>query len=99
VIRVGVVIEGRHQTRPPDASLFFRRFLFLDCHVFQFARFENIAAFLAFDIFGFFIARDDPHPRMLALFWSHFLLGQRRRLARRHKRAECSSLEREYFSN
>ena len=74
---------GRYQVRSP--SLFFGLFLFFDRHVFQFAGFENVPAFLAFHIFGFFVAGDDLYLGMLALLGTDFLLRRLRRLAKRHK--------------
>jgi hypothetical protein len=70
------------RTRP---SLFLRFFLLFDCHVLQFTGFENIPTFLAFHVFGFLVAGNDLHPGMFALFWTDFLLGGMRRLAKRHK--------------
>lgn len=48
-------------------SLFVRCYLLLDRHVFQFAGLENLAAFPAFQVFGFFVAGNDLHLRMPAL--------------------------------
>ena len=76
------------------SSLFVGCFLFLDRHVLQFTGLENVSAFLAFHIFGVFVAGDDLHPRMLALFGTDFLLGRWRGLAKRHKRVDCLTLER-----
>ena len=67
-------------------SLFFVRALFfLDGHVAEFARVENVAAFLAFHVFGFFIAGNDAHTRMFAQFRIDFTVRGGRRLAERHK--------------
>src|SRR6266849_7690960 len=65
-------------------SLFLGLFLFLDRHVLQFAGLENVPTFLAFHIFGFFVAGDDLHPWMLALLAANFVWGGLRRLARHH---------------
>lgn len=73
-------------------SLFFGFFLFLDRHVLQFTGLKNVATLLAFDVFGLFVAGDDLHPWMLALFGTDFLLGRLRRLAKRHKLVDCSTL-------
>jgi hypothetical protein len=59
--------------------------LFFDCHVFQFAGLENVAAFLALHVFGLFVTRDDLHSRVLALFWRYLLLRGLGRLAERHR--------------
>ncbi len=56
-------------------SLFLWFFLFLDHHVLQFTGLENVPTFLAFHIFGFFVAGDDLHPWMLALLLANFLWG------------------------
>ena len=71
-------------------------FLFLDRHVLQFTGLENVPTFLAFHIFGFFVAGDDLHPRMLALFGTDFFLWGMRRLAMRHKLVDYSTLERKW---
>jgi len=70
-------------------------FLFLNRHVLQFAGLENVPTFLTFHIFGFFIAGDDLHPGMLALFRSDLLLRGLRRLAKRHRLVDCSASETE----
>ncbi len=70
--------------------LFVGLFLFLDRHVLQFTGLENIPTLLTFHIFGFVVARDDLHSRVLALFRADFLWGGSRRLARRHKRGRLS---------
>ena len=72
---------------------FFRLFPFFDRHIFELARFEDVSALLAFDVFGIFIAGDDLNPRMFALFGTGSFLGGLRRLARRHKLADYSSLK------
>jgi hypothetical protein len=74
------------------ASLFFWFFLFLDGHVFQFTGLENVSTFLTFNIFGFFVAGDDLHSWMLAQFGADFFGRRLRRLARRHKLVDCSTL-------
>jgi hypothetical protein len=69
--------------------LFVRSSAFLDLHIFELARFEYFAAFLAFDVFCIFVARDDLNLRMFALAWINFLLGWLRRLNRRHSIGTC----------
>jgi hypothetical protein len=69
-------------------------FLLLDRHVLQFTGLENVAAFLAFHIFGFFVTGDNLYPGVFALFGTDFLLGGLRRLANRHKLVDCSTIER-----
>ena len=76
-------------------SLFLRLFLFLDRHVLQLAGFEDVPTFLAFHIFGFFVAGDDLHLGVLALLGTDFLSRGLGRLAKRHKLADCSYRERE----
>jgi hypothetical protein len=76
-------------------SLFVGLFLFLDRHVLQFARLEDVPTFLAFHIFGLLVAGHDLYPRMLTLLGTDFLLRGLRLLAKRHKLADCSSRERE----
>ncbi len=41
--------------------------VFLDGHVLELARFENLTAIKAFNEFGVFVARNDLNARMLAL--------------------------------
>ena len=81
---------------PEDTLLFVRFFLFLNRHVLQFTGLENVSTFLAFHIFGFFVAGDDLYPWMLALFGADFLGGGLRRLAKLHKLIEYSTVETEW---
>jgi hypothetical protein len=62
------------EARSKRSSLRVWFFRFLDRHVPQFARLENVPAFLAFHVLGFFVAGDDLHLRMLALFAADFVL-------------------------
>src|SRR3954463_1837167 len=66
---------------------FFRRrlfsFIFLG-HIFEFARFKYVAAFLTFHVFRILVTRHDLHLRMFALLWFDPGRGLRR-LACRHK--------------
>ena len=68
-------------------SLFRRFLLFLNRHILQFTGLEYLSTFLAFHIFGFFIARDNLHSRVLTGFRDSFFLRGLGRLARRHKLA------------
>jgi len=95
-LKAGVLGTQRCCATPERGSLFVWFFLFLDRHVLQFAGLENVPTFLAFHIFGFLIAGDDLHPRMLALFGTDFLLCGLRRLAKRHKLVDYSTLERKW---
>ena len=90
--RVLINVEGQPRCLRVVGSRFvgFSSFL-LDRHVLQFTGLENIPAFLAFHIFGFFVAGDNLHPGVFALFGTDFLLGGLRRLAYRHKLVDCSS--------
>jgi len=54
-------------------SFFFGFFLFFDRHILQFAGLEDVATFLAFDIFRVFVARDDLHSWVLALLGADFI--------------------------
>jgi hypothetical protein len=47
-------------------SGFVRQFRVFDVHVLEFAGFEDLAAFLAFDEFGVFFTRHDLNARVLA---------------------------------
>ncbi|MGD0467067.1 MAG: hypothetical protein ABSA54_01705 [Terriglobales bacterium] len=84
-LKAGVLGTQRCCATPERGSLFVWFLFFLDRHVLQFTGLENVPTFLAFHIFGFFVAGDDLYPRMLALFGTDFLLGGLRRLAKRHK--------------
>ena len=56
-------------------SGFVRQFGLFDGHVFEFAGFEYLAAFQAFNKFGVFVASHDLHARMLAFWHVTSLLG------------------------
>jgi hypothetical protein len=68
----------------PCPLFFFDAFPFFDRHVLELAGLEDVAAFLAFHVFGIFVAGNDLHPGMLALLPADLPRGLRR-LARRHK--------------
>jgi hypothetical protein len=71
---IGEIRALRAQSAKRERGLlFFRLFLFLDCHVLQFTGLENVSTFLTFHIFGFFVAGDYLYPRMLAQFGADFL--------------------------
>src|ERR1700686_3692607 len=57
----------------------------LDDHVLEFAGFEDLTAFLAFNEFRVFFARNDLHARMLAWWQIGFLLGEWGRRGWSHK--------------
>jgi hypothetical protein len=56
-------------------SRFVCQFGLFDGHVFEFAGFENLAAFQAFNEFGVFFASHDLHTRVLAFWHVTSLLG------------------------
>jgi hypothetical protein len=53
----------------------FRLDVLLDCHVFKFTGLEDIAAFLAFNKFGAFVAGHNAYTRMPAEFLHKSLIG------------------------
>ena len=57
-------------------SGFVRQFGLFDGHVFEFAGFEYLAAFQAFNEFGVFFAGHDLHTRVLAFWHVTSLLGE-----------------------
>ena len=71
--------------------LFVWLFLFFNRHVFQFTGLEDIAAFLAFHVFGFFGAGDNLNSRVLALFGRYLLGRGLGRLAQRHRLIDYST--------
>ena len=75
-----------------DSLLFFQIFPLLDRHIFELARFEHLTAFLAFNVFGIFIAGNDLYLRMLAEFTGDFLLSWLRGLHRHHMHSEVASV-------
>jgi hypothetical protein len=52
---------------------------FLDAHILEFARLEDLAALEALHEFGVFFAADDLHARMFTRLFAH-VLGMRERL-------------------
>jgi hypothetical protein len=57
-------------------SGFVRKFGFFDGHIIEFAGFEYLAAFEAFNEFGIFFACHDLHTRVLTFWHVTSLLGE-----------------------
>jgi hypothetical protein len=58
------------------SSDLFRFDVLVDRHVFEFAGFKDIAAFLALNKFSVFLAGYNPHARMPADFFHKLLFGE-----------------------
>ena len=78
-----LMFETDGDTHQKALLVFFFDFLF-DRHVFEFAGFEDVTAFLTFDVLRILVAGDDLHARVLAQVRADFLLRGLRR-ALRHK--------------
>ena len=76
-----------------EKLLLVAEFGFLDGHVLEFAGLEDIAAFLALDVLGIFVAGNDLYARVLAQITAYLILRGLRRLARRHKLRGHSSFD------
>lgn len=68
----------KHTVSPElrKTSSLFRLDVFFNGHVFEFAGFKNIAAFLAFNKLSVFFARDHAHAGMLAGFLHRYGFGR-----------------------
>ena len=71
---------------------------FLDAHVFEFTRFEDLAALQAFHEFSIFLAADDLHARMFARRLVCVLRARERLRAHKSETIPSSNTRRKRFA-